>query len=366
MNSDEVAAASTEPRTLRQRIIGAFDRIHPRRHWNQHQSSASIAGPHWRRSVNCTLLKSGCSEPSPLSQRSTCDVDDVVSGFLLLPKELRDAVEEHLPRADVVCLRQTCRRLRDESKSTAVVQSLTPRQLYSIRSRLDREGFHELCELEGRDEWRSHLVCSFCLTLHDMKRFSSLQLSVSPRQRVCTASLKKYLVCGHYWTHPVVLRNALQEVLATGREQFPMHHWIQDKDDIALARAIEKNNRTSEQRTTLLVDDSGLVVQHHCHLQSRSTMLPIGWNFAAALSNPTRGILGICPHLTVHSAGIRLGIQDEVANQCTQRCPDEACRTSFGWFECPGERAGWEDLCFRVVRRFGWIEDVNDAIWRSQ
>lgn len=361
-------------RPLAKRIKGALGKIVGKKIIAT--SSDCLSGPHWRQSINIVLSNLRVSDGHCESvQRNIPEITHGTSKLLDLPKELRHLIEENLPRADAVCLRQTCQKLQHESKWPVAVSDLSARQLYSLRKRLDRECFSILCALEDDNKLGNHTAaCSFCLSLHEKKKFPTYQLKLPPQERVCTAVSKRYLICGHYWTQPAVLRLALEDVLATGRDQFPIHHWMPrkapnqfpEKAHIVLSRAIENNNRLYERRSNIFVEDTGLAVEHHFHLQSQSTTLPIGWNFAAALANPQKGIIPTCPHLTIQGAGIRLGIQDAVADQYTECCPDQACKTDFGWFECASDTLGWEDLCFRVVRRFGWLENITDAFWRSQ
>lgn len=347
------------------------------------KNATLFEGPHWRRSVNVMLqshgpvkatavTQTGLRDDFTRSETSSLDRKNVCL-LLQLPKEIRHLVEEYLPRVDVVCLRQTCQKLRHESKNDFLVQNLSSKQLYSLRTRLDRECFWELCHLEERKEIGNQLaVCSFCRSLHDRRAFAAVQLRLLPQERVCAAVSREFLVCGRFSTTPASLRLALEEVLATGRSDWRTHHWMPDAeakrdtlDDthFVLSRAIEKSSRTPERRSTLLVEDSGLIIEHHFHLQSQSTLLPIGWNITAALAHPKKGITPICPHHTIQTAGIEVGNRRLVESEYMLCCRASGCRTHFAFFECGGDEVGWKDLCFRVKRGFGWVENVGDGSW---
>lgn len=333
-------------------------------------------GPHWRPSLNSILISSGSwTSESELESRPQEAQSTVSSGLLQLPAELRDSIEEYLRPADGICLRQTSQKLRYESRGCIEVRDLDAPNRHSLRVRLDRDYLPTLCALEQTSQLSNKLaVCSFCRSVHWRKRFTSPQLKLPPATRECSAVSRRYLVCGHYWVYPATLRQALDDALEVDDDEKTIHRCISEvRDSLGrmptediLSQAIENNPRLPDSRTRMFIDNTGLVLRHHFHLQSQSTTLPIGWNFAAALASPRKGIFAVCPHLTVHSAGIRLGRLDNVAEEYTGSCHERACRTIFGWFECESEFLGWDDLCFRVERRFGWLENVCDEFWRAQ
>jgi hypothetical protein len=162
----------------------------------------SFDRPHWRKSVNLLLQEYSTSDSVGESSQHIASepfTESVPCGLLELPKEIRHLIEEYLPQVDALCLRQTCQKLRYESKHTLLVQNLCSRQLYSLRERLDRECFWHLCAMEERKTLGPQLaVCSFCQSVHDKKSFPSVQLRLLPQEGICTATSKNHLVCGRY------------------------------------------------------------------------------------------------------------------------------------------------------------------------
>ena len=350
---------------ITQRIRGSIGKV-IRRGLGTKNKQSSL---HWRPSVNKLLSSSEWKTPAQPNRLP------IAQTLLDLPKELRHQIEEYLPWIDAICLRRTCQRLRYESLNSIEVLSLNYRELYSLRKRLDRDHFSILCELEKSAKLNDRLaVCSFCLSIHTRKKFFSSQLSISPQSRQCAAVFRRYLVCGRFWAPPTLLRQGLEEEVSSACDMFAMHHTMPKEESTSarshgqetISRIIEADKSVPESRTTLSVDETGLVLEHHFHLQAQSTLLHHGWNIPVALCNPFKGLLSLCPHLTVHSAGARLGTMDEVENEYTGSCKEQGCRTRFGWFECSSDSLGWQDLCLRVERRFGWLENLTDEVWLAQ
>ena len=326
-----------------------------------------VDGSHWRQSLNFVLSKSGSWSPNDKPSRS--EHTEKLSNLLQLPKELRHFIEEFLSPSDAICMRQTCQQLRYELLDWVNVFSLNAMQLHSLRERFDRDSFSGLCSLETNGQLSHKLAaCRFCLTLHSKKAFVVDHLTQPSSSRACSASRLRYLVCGHFWADPSSLRKLLTDTIEAKLHGKLTHHFKSDQPSeslypTALSRTIENNALTPDYHSTASIDDTGLVLEHHFHLQTDDINLPHRWNFAGALASPRRGITALCPHLTIHRAGIRLGRQHVVSDAYTACCSDEFCRIKFEWFQCPSESDGWKYLCFTVQRRFGWLENVASGLW---
>ena len=331
-------------------------------------------GPHWRPSVN-KLVGSEDPQGSHIQRLKTCHSSpSQISQLVNLPAELRHNIEGHLFRSDIVCFRQTCRRLRLEAQETLGVQDLNVKQLHVIRKRFDRDSFAVLRRLDEKGLLSKKLaVCNFCMSVHGVSMFSEGADRLHAHSKACGRSWKEYTFCGHFRDTPHILRQALEDTLASGREQFPIHHWmprrLPDSNRSMLSSTIEEGFglvHVPPEHSSFFVDDTGLVLQHNFQLQTRDSMLASGWNFAAALASPRKSILSICPHLTVHTAGGKLSRGHASMNKYLGACNVRGCRTIYGWFEGPGKSLGSRSLCLRVERRFGWIENLTDEFWRSQ
>ena len=370
------ASRSSRSRHLTKRIRGSIVKVMRKK--AVEVDSQKHAGPHWRPSINELLFHSGswtCHSTIPPTKET--DVSNTFSRLLALPTELLQQIEECLAPSDAVSLRQTCRKLRYEALYLFEVPFLDFLDSQSLRKRLDRDYFSVLCVLEHNGQLNHKLAaCSFCLSIHGTKQFPAEQLKFPPQLRECSAAAREYRICGHYGAYPAELRRTLDLLLkAQGGEDFAINHRVLMDAGLssqirtfqfALSGIIEDVDYLPEHLSKMYVDDTGLVLRHHFHLRSERTAGGLRWNFAGALARPGKGILPVCPHLTVHSAGIRLGVLRAAVNAYTGSCPEQACRTLFGWFECPTEETGWVDLCFRVERRFGWLENVVDEFWKTQ
>ena len=371
MNQDNETSLGVPTRAPGKRLIEWIrgpinDAIRARQETKRQKCSR---GPHWRSSVNRLLLSSHHRTRPP-----NANTTNNTSGLLALPQELRDLISDYLLMVDILCMRQVCRRLRYESQGSISPADLFSRQLHTFRQRLDKDGFEMLIALEVRGQLKSKLrACGFCLTLHDKQRFSLDQLRRHPRERQCSASAQKHLICGHLYAYPADMRRALQHILGTGRDAFPMHHFMpveQPRTNMrpstnVLATLIESDHTLSMRRSSMLVDPTGLVLEHHFHLQSKSMFMPAIWNFAAAVSHPLKGSYAICPHLNIQTASSRLLITNMAADKYVGMCEEPGCNTRYGWFDCPSEVPGWRDLCFRIKRPFGWMEIMDEA-WMTR
>ena len=321
--------------------------------------------PHWRKSSN-VLVSNVRRYGSTISGQS-----QVQGIFVTLPTELRQAVEDHLALVDLICLQQTCRRFRYDTQAQREARDLDYMQLYSLRKRLDQDTHGRLCSLErGGHLGRKLAVCSFCHYVHARKHFTPQQLRIGPQIRVCSPALQRYLVLGYHWTHPSVLRQVVDERVTKGYFQRFSHTMPLEVTSSAesqrqqiLSRVIECDKSTPAFRTCLFVDETGLVLEHDFYLQSQDPRSLYGWNIPLILDNPYKSVLAVCPHSSLRMAALRL----EVANEYNGQCNKDGCRTRFGWFErSTGGDGEWYDLCFRVKRKFGWIENLMDRFWQGQ
>ena len=101
------------------------------------------------------------------------------------------------------------------------------------------------------------------------------------------------------------------------------------------------------------VDNSGLILEHHFHIDMHTGGLPVVGIERTGLTS-----LPICEHLTIEGAQACLSIlhHSRVLNRFRLRCDANHCATSFGYFYCDVEgRPGYQFLCMRVRRRFGWL-----------
>lgn len=342
-------------------------------------------GPHWRPSINSILrmpdVRLRRASEDHVSGRSN---EHTRSRYLDLPRELQDIIESYLSHADLLCLRQTCSQQRRgdsfaRNHSAFTLQLVDPMQIYSYRSRMDREHYPLLCALETHPRLiKTHAACSFCHSLHPIKSFTRPQLSRPPSSRRCALALRNYLICGNFWANPLELRDILIQLdpNSDDPDRSAIHRFtpsigqtnVKVPPPRPIATIIENTLHISMGRAHFSLSSHGLTLTHHFHLQSQapSRYGPAVFSFAAALASPRRGVLAICPHLTVHSAGLRLGRMQSLVDGFNGECPEKACETVFGWFVCEGETKGWRDLCFRVERRFAWVEALDNEFWRSQ
>lgn len=340
-------------------------------------------GPHWRPSINRLLQSTPLELPKTCRVRSKKSCDR--SPYLELPQELQDIIESYLSSADLLCLRQTCAAQRHAESVSHINPAFDlpftmSLQVHSLRARLDRDYYHVICEHDNilllSDR---HYACSFCHTLHSWKHFSQAQVLKPPQNRRCKFVLRNYLVCGNYWTSPTDLRELL-ETLTANDERFDrtLLHDVPDPrkgldpskspNNIPVSTIVENTPHIARDRSAFSTSVHGLKFTHHFHLQSHPDehLQPAIYRFASALESPRRSVLAICPHLTVNSAGMRLGLMQDVNRGLIGECPEKACKTVFGWFECESETKGWRDLCFKVERRFGWLESLGGEFWGSQ
>lgn len=367
---------------LRQKISWSLGKMVRRK---TDDASEYFDGPHWRPSINSLLRMPDarlCRWDGPGDAEYSHE--HCRSQYLDLPRELQDIIESYLSHADLLCLRQTCTLQRRgdsfaHTHSALTFQLVEPLQIFSYRSRLDREYYPLLCELETNPRLiEKHAACSFCHTLHPTKSFTKSQLTRPPSVRRCSLALRNYLICGNFWANPLELRDILTNLDPDGGD--PDHSKVHDFTPriehansklplpVPIATIIENTLHICKDRAYFSISPHGLTLTHHFHLQSQapSPFGPAVFSFASALASPRRGVSAICPHLTVHSAGIRLGRMQSLADGFSGECPEKACETVFGWFVCDSETTGWRDLCFRVERRFAWVEALESEFWKSQ
>ena len=344
-----------QPKPFSKRLKGSLEKVIRKK--TEEIFLEHVDGSHWRQSLNLVLLKSGSWSPNDKPSRSKrTENTEKLSNLLQLPRELRHFIEEFLSPSDAICLRQTCQQLRYESLDWVDVLSLNAMHLHSPRERFDRDSFSGLCSMETNGQLRHKLAaCRFCLTLHSKKAFVVDHLTQPSSSRACSASRLRYL------------RKLLTDAIEAELHGKLTHYFKSDQPSespypTALSRTTESNALTPDYHSTAFIDDTSLVLEHHFHLQTDDINLPHGWNFAGALASPRRGITALCPHLTIHSAGIRLGRQDVVSDAYTACCSKKFCRTNFGWFQCPSESDDWKYLCFRVQRGFGLLENVASGL----
>ena len=285
--------------------------------------------------------------------------------YLRLPPELRALVECFLTPADLVCLQQTCRQLRNEVYGSPGVRDLAPVHLYSLRRRLDRESFPLLRELESAQKLPYNVaVCKPCLTFHSWS-YLRYEHWADRSSLTCWTSLRPFVICGSYCASASTLRDILDEIASNGTNRSIPHQLHLCG---TIASKIYGGTRNfglldrNISRSTMFVNESGLVFEHHQHEATGFRGLPYSWNPRfVTYSDDTF----ICHHLSVYAARGKLGHWTGMVptNSFSKCCDVEQCGTKFGLFECEDQRMpGVMFLCFRVQRVLGWLEDVPKFI----
>ena len=192
----------------------------------------------------------------------------VAPPYLRLPLELRALVECFLTPADLVCLQQTCRQLRNEVYGSPGVRDLAPVHLYSLRRRLDRESFPLLRELESAQKLPYNVaVCKPCLTFHNTS-YLCYEHWPDRSSLTCWMSSRRFVICGSYCATASTLRDILEEI-ASNEDDRCIPHQLQLCGTIA--RKIYGGTRDFDlldrniSRSTMFMNESGLVFEHHQH-----------------------------------------------------------------------------------------------------
>lgn len=364
---------------------------------------------HWRPSLKAFSLpprksSDGCPNLREhlLTRQFSCrDVPTFNFRYRCLPPELRALVESFLSPADVNCLAQTCRKLREETYGVLSARELDGLQKYSLRRRLDKDGFQLLCMMEEEGYLADGMaVCASCLRIHEKGKFlEDDSRQVESCERRCTISHHIFQICGCYESSISELRAMLDVLAAIPGGTGVLHYAIKapvaemsisSQPNIPLVSLIEHghtNNSTIGHpdrpfsRTCIFADDTGLVLQHNFH---------IGTHLGADNTQPasdwdTTSNLNICSHMTAKVAARMLNLVDNLYSKhlhlLLARCWEASCRTQFGIFEAEGEGEesgdgvgelsdgddeAAKELFLRVERRFGWLDRVPREFSRVQ
>ncbi len=281
-------------------------------------------------------------------------------------------IGEYLSPVDLFCLDRTCRKLRQQSSRPTDLRDIgqEPLQMHSLRARLDREHYPQLCHMETEGAlFPTVAACSFCMDIHPRACFTSEQLGTTPHTRRCTSSIGDILICGDYRTSAEELRDVLSQAeLRYGNDNLGpgfdtvLTEWPHRATTLLCSSLIRDVLSLDSTYTTYSLTFAGLIFTHNFVLQlkpANTFMYFDSLEDMASLQTGT-GELPICPHHTVYSAAS--AIEEQASMNATLvesgvECRKEGCSTIFEFIvvsDNPVERT----MCLKVQREFGWLESV--------
>lgn len=329
--------------------------------------------------------------------------NDRTCGFCDLPLELREMVTTFLDNADILSLRATSRAMRSD-----IGYELNQRQVslnqddyieFTRRLYTDRFARMSKAELLG-DKLTADamLLCGFCLIEHPTSAFAPEEVDKTPFIRACRGALGRFITCE--CEHSDLSFVQILQQLGAGTEVPNMcpHNYAHTQHQAvptSLQPQLKRRNSGAE-----------LCVRHGFMVERTNSNLPKNSKISERELDMIEQRVSnhydyICPHLHTSSQNLwQYGIATspskwqnfytrafEMASSMEPRfrhnrsnwgnlnryaqCGQAACQTRFGFEHFfthinvpPGEYNSW--LEFRIWRKLGTLEDVQDPFWRAQ
>lgn len=243
-----------------------------------------------------------------------------------LPAELILEIAEHLGLADLLCFRATyyCYRdLVDSIKQKHLAQTIfdpsaffiptsvedliqvhNPCDEFAVRFHHERFQWMAALELRTCSEFKSKVLCSYCLDLHPTSSFSSKELEKRTTERVCVCANVRFHICSHKSLNFAQLMASKpldwedypweEQTLRgeAGFTPFLLGSW--DDCNVALARTIEINLPGSMGKMVMSKS-----LDHSAHSLCCLSLMRIDHDFVRLAFEALD--LYICPHLRTSS-----------------------------------------------------------------